>query len=244
MLEYLPMDKNDSLAKKIKKARFLAGMSQKDLAQKLGFSDKTISAYETGRAVPPVPTLEKIASLTNKPVEDFMNGRTKSSSEIESINKKLDLILEKMMEIYVGVVLLDDKERIFLIRENDKNMIGKGRWNLPGGSVDSGESLVEAISRETKEETGYGVEVESLLGCYKCKKSDKSWIYTVFGARVVGKKIRCEDPDVKEGKWFEKNEFLDMNVNDLVHPDMQLVYQIFINSKGLEVKSVKYIDYS
>ena len=52
------------LFKNIKKARLLAEMSQKQLAKKIGISDKTISAYETGRAIPPAPTLTKIVGTT------------------------------------------------------------------------------------------------------------------------------------------------------------------------------------
>ena len=56
----------------------------------------------------------------------------------------------KLLDIFVGVVLLDYQERIYLIKEADKNKIGKNRWNLPGGSVDGEEGLVEAVLRETK----------------------------------------------------------------------------------------------
>ncbi len=70
------------------------------------------------------------------------------------------------MDIFVGTVLLDDNERIFLVKEDDKNKIAKGRWNLPGGSIDGEESLVDAAQRETIEETGYNCEIASLLGCY------------------------------------------------------------------------------
>lgn len=45
------------------------------------------------------------------------------------------------MDIFVGTVLIDNQERIFLIKERDKNRIGKDRLNLPGGSVDGNESL-------------------------------------------------------------------------------------------------------
>ncbi len=118
-----------------------------------------------------------------------------------------------------------------------------GRWNLPGGSVDNSESLTDSVIRETKEETGYNIKISSLLGCYKCKKGDNSWIYVVFEAIVAGEIEKKTDPGVKQGKWFTKDEFLKLDSSKIVHPDMKLVYKIALENRGLPIESVKYIDY-
>lgn len=41
-----------------------------------------------------------------------------------------------------------------------------GQWGLPGGSVEIGESVTQAIRREVREETGFTVEVGHLVGVY------------------------------------------------------------------------------
>ena len=148
------------------------------------------------------------------------------------------------MDIFVGVVLTDNKDRIYLIKEDDKNKIGKNRWNLPGGSVDTGENLLEAVERETLEETGFRCKVESLLGCYVCKKQTTSWVYVVFSAITNIKKQEPTDVEVKKGRWFIKSQFLHMTSENLVHPDMQLVYNIAITDSGGSLDAVKYIDYN
>lgn len=147
------------------------------------------------------------------------------------------------MKNYVGAVLVDFGKRIYLIKEDDINGIGQNRWNLPGGSVEENEGLVEAVIRETVEETGYTVKAKSLLGCYKSKKDDKSWLYIVFEMEPMSDDAGAVDSAVKDGKWFDAEEFLNMDVKELVHEDMKLVYQKAISGKGMSLETVKYINY-
>ncbi len=150
---------------------------------------------------------------------------------------------EPNRDFFVGVVLFDNLDRIYLIKEEDKNKIGKDRWNLPGGSIDENEGFVEAALREVREETGYSCRIDSLLGCYLCKKEDRSWIYVVFRATLNKKVGRRTDPGIKTGRWFEREEFLHLSSDKIVHPDMQLVYNIAIENRGLPLDSIKFIDY-
>lgn len=240
------------LFRNIRVARIQAGLSQKELAKKLGVSDKTVSAYETGRAIPPTQILSNISLITGVSLARLIGHKEKKGEgeifeKLEEMGEKISVIAEqtkKSMDCFVGIVLKDDKDRIFLIKEEDKNKIGKDRWNLPGGSVDLGEGLIEAAERETKEETGYDSKFYSLVGCYKCKNKSKSWSYIVFGALVTNHKQKPIDPGIKAGRWFEKEDFLKLKTSDIVHPDMKLVYKIAIENRGLTTDSIKYIDYS
>lgn len=150
------------------------------------------------------------------------------------------------VELYVGTLLLDNEDRVYLIKEDDRNKISKGRWNLPGGAVEFGEDLITAAKRTAKKETGYIAEVESLIGNYKCTKVNKEWVYIVFGARVLDKKQQKQkiSEHVFTGRWFSKGEITHMGSTELVHPDMQLVYNIASNGEGVSLEAVKYIDYN
>ncbi|MFJ3907898.1 NUDIX hydrolase [Streptomyces vinaceus] len=61
----------------------------------------------------------------------------------------------------VTVVAFDADGRILLIHRSDNDL-----WALPGGAVDTGESVADAAVRETREETGFEVEVTGLVGLY------------------------------------------------------------------------------
>jgi 8-oxo-dGTP diphosphatase len=58
-------------------------------------------------------------------------------------------------------IVRDDANRVLLVRRADD-----GRWELPGGRVDLGETAVAAAERETAEESGVTVKVTHLAGLY------------------------------------------------------------------------------
>jgi len=61
----------------------------------------------------------------------------------------------------VGGVVFDPGGRVLLIRRGAEPM--KGRWSIPGGMLDVGETLTEGVRREVLEETGLEVEVGPLV---------------------------------------------------------------------------------
>lgn len=63
----------------------------------------------------------------------------------------------------------------------------KGRWALPGGFVEVGETVEEAADREAAEETGLAVEVARLVGVYSDPERDPRGhnVSVAFLARVL-----------------------------------------------------------
>jgi ADP-ribose pyrophosphatase YjhB (NUDIX family) len=60
----------------------------------------------------------------------------------------------------VGAVIVND-ERVLLVQRGTEPM--KGRWSIPGGLVELGETLADGVRREVQEETGLAVEPVALV---------------------------------------------------------------------------------
>ena len=88
---------------------------------------------------------------------------------------------------------------------------------LPGGFVDIGESVEEAVVREMKEEISLDVEIKSLLGVYSDPKRDKRFhiASVVFVCKAYGDPLGADD--AKEAAIANLKLF---NFNELVfdHP--------------------------
>ena len=61
----------------------------------------------------------------------------------------------------VASAIIQDKETYLLVKEFKPSAAGK--WGLPGGQLEPGESIVDCVRREVLEETGYAVTSEKLL---------------------------------------------------------------------------------
>ncbi len=79
---------------KIKSARKLNKITQEDLAQAIGVSDKSISAYESQRVTPSLAVLKKIADKTNQNLSFFLEDSVE-----ESIIARLRVVEAELKEI-------------------------------------------------------------------------------------------------------------------------------------------------
>ncbi|MFU8653462.1 NUDIX domain-containing protein [Methanotorris formicicus] len=101
-----------------------------------------------------------------------------------------------------GIIEINNK--ILLIKR--KKHPFKDFWALPGGFVECGETVEEAVIREVEEETGLKTKVKKLLGVYSNPNRDPRGhtISVVFVLDVVGGEILAGD-DAKDAGLFDLN---------------------------------------
>ena len=93
--------------------------------------------------------------------------------------------------------IVERNGRIALLKRNIEPQ--KGKWAIPGGYVDRGETLVEATIRETKEEVNLEVCVEKLLNVYSYP--GRSVILAAYTVRVVGGDLKPGDEAAEVGTF-------------------------------------------
>ncbi len=82
-----------------------------------------------------------------------------------------------------AAIPVDDHGRLILLRRGFDP--GQGLWTFPGGFVDLGESVPEAAVRETDEELGLAIELQTLVGVYS-RRQDRV-VLIVYRARAIGR---------------------------------------------------------
>jgi 8-oxo-dGTP pyrophosphatase MutT (NUDIX family) len=113
-----------------------------------------------------------------------------------------------------ALVLDEGGTRVLLTRRTDN-----GRWCLPGGRMDPGESAAETCVREVLEETGLHVEVVRLIGLYSSPHmivayadgNRRQIVAAHFLVRVVGGALQLSDETTAYG-FFSPEEIAGMDV--------------------------------
>ncbi|SBT45083.1 NUDIX domain-containing protein [Micromonospora auratinigra] len=96
----------------------------------------------------------------------------------------------------VGAIVLDDRGSLLLARRGPAARNEVGTWEFPGGMVDFGERLADAVRREFREEYGIEVAVTGLLGVFDhlLPAEHQHWISVTYLARHVSGVPRPLEP--------------------------------------------------
>lgn len=110
-------------------------------------------------------------------------------------------------------------DKLLLVRQGRPE---SPRWMLPGGGVEAGESLIDALERELREEVGLSTchprrpvaLIESIAP--RTNQSGRHIVHVVFEVECDDAsldRVRCEDPDVHELRLCPRETLLDIPIH-------------------------------
>lgn len=103
------------------------------------------------------------------------------------------------VEVAVGAIVRRGDE-LLLVRRGRAPAVGE--WSVPGGRVEPGETLMEAVVRELEEETGLRGVCGPLVGWVERIGDDWHFVILDFEATVAGDAEPAAGDDALEARWW------------------------------------------
>ncbi len=114
-------------------------------------------------------------------------------------------------ELCVGAVAVRDAHLLLVQRATEP---GAGLWSLPGGRVERGESMHEALVREVREEAGIDVVCEGLVGWVERVSDAHHFVIFDFAVTPIGGAAPVAGSDATAARWVPLWEVSDLPLVD------------------------------
>lgn len=104
-----------------------------------------------------------------------------------------------------GAIILNDKNQVLLMQRSSKANNEPGYWTKPGGTVEFGEKVVDAVKREIKEEVGIEIKCTKFLGYTDHITEDgQHWVALNYLAQIVNGEPENLEPEKCDAvQWFD-----------------------------------------
>jgi 8-oxo-dGTP diphosphatase len=129
----------------------------------------------------------------------------------------------------VGAIIIENA-RVVLVKRGHAPLLGK--WSIPGGVLEIGETLRAAVVREAREETGLTIEPGELLGVFERVIPDERgrlryhFVLIDFLCRRVAGDLAAAD-DAEQARWFLREELgaleLALETEEVIHKGFEKI---------------------
>ena len=125
-------------------------------------------------------------------------------------------MLKKPFKLSVKVVINDERNRCLLLKRSMSSKGNPGKWEFPGGKIESGESFDETLLREVFEETGLSISIDCIAGIAESEVSNMKIVYLIMEAHIESGHVTLSD---------EHDDYIWINHQDLQKIDLAEQFQ-------------------
>ena len=128
------------------------------------------------------------------------------------------------IHIVAGIIFNQDKSQVFITKRPDDKHKG-GFWEFPGGKVEVGETIEQAMARELDEEIGINVIEQSLFEHLEFDYSDKSLKFDFI--LVTGFEQQPYGKEGQQGEWVNLKSLSQYTFPEANEPILERVIKEF-----------------
>jgi 8-oxo-dGTP diphosphatase len=128
----------------------------------------------------------------------------------------------------VGALIFDNEGRILITQRGPKAKNERGLWEIPGGSVEYGETFEQAIIREIREELGIRIRVRSLHAVcdHILPEENQHWVSPTYICEIVEGVPSIQEPEkCSNWGWFTLQEAQLLHLSKVTQHDIEVLLQ-------------------
>jgi len=150
-----------------------------------------------------------------------------------------DRIYPKRPIVAVGALIYDESERKILLIKR-ANPPGRGKFSIPGGLVELGENIIDAVKREVREEVNIDCEVIGVISISNLVVRDREgnvrWHYVIidFLVKPKSKSVKPQS-DALEAVWVPIDEAMNLTLTSATRRLLEKFRAMLINKNIVKV---------
>jgi 8-oxo-dGTP diphosphatase len=126
----------------------------------------------------------------------------------------------------VGALIFNDEGSLLLTLRGKQAKNEVGKWEIPGGAVEFGETIQEALKREIKEELGIEIEVVEMLQIcdHIIPDEQQHWVSPTYICQITKGEPKILEPEkCDQIGWFSVEEAMELPLSIVTKKDIAVL---------------------
>ncbi|MFH1780163.1 MAG: NUDIX domain-containing protein [Candidatus Micrarchaeota archaeon] len=134
-------------------------------------------------------------------------------------------------EVAVGAFILNDDGELLLTKSHKFN----NKWTIPGGHIEYGETIEQALKREALEETGLKIKILSFIQVEECVKNkefhdeNKHLIFIDYLCKAENNEVKLLESELQKFVWVKPEKALEMNLAIAIKPGIEKIMKLKVS---------------